>query len=361
MTYASSSSCSSSSAIIASLAFGASLLLVEYVRTLKSKWQFEQSYWSERRGRTRVEQEMRHIANVQLKTDEGFFVQHIAEIQSCYRQCVGTPRQGMLVPSSKARLVLKSNMSPEALVGLDEFSHVWLTFKFHLNTNLVKNAKAFEGVVTPDKPNQTYTFAAKITPPMLKRRVGVLSTRSPHRPNPIGVTLAKIVSIDKAARTVHLSHCDLVHGTPVLDIKPYVPSYDTVKDVAIPEWIEETIDTRNNVTFRDNIFGHIEEICEWFDLYKNDAVGFRDGLVETLQAEVRSKFQTNKRISDAEKDLPVDVPFDECDVQYLWKVLDFFFSLFFYVILFRMCTSIGICTYLMISITTIEKRLVVEA
>ena len=140
---------------------------------------------------------MRRIANVQLRTEDGFFVQPIGVIESCYRQCVGTPRQGMLVPASRARLVLKSNMSPEALVGLEEFSHVWLTFKFHLNTNTLKNAKAFDGVVAAEKPNQTFTFTAKITPPMLKRKVGVLSTRSPHRPNPVGVTLARIEKVDK--------------------------------------------------------------------------------------------------------------------------------------------------------------------
>lgn len=90
---------------------------------------------------------------------------------------------------------------------------------------------------------------------MLKRKVGVLSTRSPHRPNPIGetssligacalilildphcnagVTLARIDSVDKSRRLVRLSACDLVHGTPVLDIKPYVPFYDSERKKCI--------------------------------------------------------------------------------------------------------------------------------
>jgi tRNA (Thr-GGU) A37 N-methylase len=54
---------------------------------------------------------------------------------------------------------------------------------------------------------------------MLKRKVGVLSTRSPHKPNPIGVTLAKVEYVDKKTKRLYLSACDLVHGTPVLDIK----------------------------------------------------------------------------------------------------------------------------------------------
>ena len=130
----------------------------------------EEAYWGERRGRCRVEQEMRRISEVQLKTDNGFFIQPIGAIESCYRQCVGTPRQGLLVPSSRAAMVLKSNVSPEALDGLEEFSHVWLIFKFSKNTNTVKEAKAFEGVVSNEdlpwnKRNQKFTFTAKITPP----------------------------------------------------------------------------------------------------------------------------------------------------------------------------------------------------
>lgn len=65
---------------------------------------------------------------------------------------------------------------------------------------------------------------------MLKERVGIFSTRSPHRPNPVGITLAKIDRVDKQTRTVHLSGIDLVDGTPVLDIKPYVPGKMNAKN-----------------------------------------------------------------------------------------------------------------------------------
>jgi tRNA-methyltransferase O len=119
----------------------------EYVRYRRRMEHYETAYWAERRGRARVELEMKKLSEVQLNTSEGFFVQPIGHIESCYRQCVGTPRQGMLVPSSRASLVLTTNMSPESLDGLDEFSHVWLTFKFHLNTNTLKEAKAFSGTV----------------------------------------------------------------------------------------------------------------------------------------------------------------------------------------------------------------------
>lgn len=197
-----------------------SILAWEYLRLLKKKQKYKEAYWGERKGRTRVEREMKKIANIRLNTEEGFFVQPVGIITSCYRQCVGTPRQGLLVPASRSRITLTRNVSPEALEGLQEFSHVWITFQFHMNTNVLKESKAFTGGAT---------FNAKISLPVLKggkvKKLGVFSTRSPHRPNPIGVTLAQISSIDKMKRIVYLNACDLVEGTPVLDIKVNFHTY----------------------------------------------------------------------------------------------------------------------------------------
>lgn len=96
------------------------------------------AYWGERRGRTRLEREIKKLTDIRLNTADGFYVQPIGEISSCYRQCIGTPRQGLLAPASRAAITLNTLISPEALVGLEEFSHVWITFKFHLNTNTLK-------------------------------------------------------------------------------------------------------------------------------------------------------------------------------------------------------------------------------
>lgn len=261
---------------------------------------------------------MKRLAEVNLNTSEGFFVQPIAVVKSCFRQCIGTPRQGLLVPHSRATLELTRNMSPEALDGVEEFSHVWLTFKFHLNTNTLKEAKAFAGA---RDDSRKYTFTAKITPPMLKEKKGVLATRSPHRPNPIGVTLAKIERVDKLKRVIHVSACDLVDGTPVLDIKPYVPAYDSVTPFKVPTWIAETIDTRNQVTISEEAKQSVYKIQKSLKQYKNDPQAFIAALKETLEADVRSKFQTKKRIQDAQKGQFVEVPFDEATVRYLWTDL----------------------------------------
>ncbi|MBI5239234.1 MAG: tRNA (N6-threonylcarbamoyladenosine(37)-N6)-methyltransferase TrmO [Elusimicrobia bacterium] len=127
-------------------------------------------------------------------------------IESCFREKFGTPRQGSLVPSAPARLrILPEYLPEQSLAGLEEFSHVWLVFQFHLNTN--------KG------------FRSKIHPPRLQgKTMGIFASRSPHRPNPIGITLARLKAI--AGDTLLLEGVDLVNSTPVLDIKPYIPACD---------------------------------------------------------------------------------------------------------------------------------------
>lgn len=304
------------------------LLTYQLLNERKKNEKLEVGYWSERRGRTRVEQEMRRLTEVQLNTSEGFFVQPIGVIDSCYRQCVGTPRQGALCPSSRASIALTPNMSPESLDGLEEFSHVWLTFKFHLNTNTLKEAKAFQGVTTDfnssqakAQGNQRFTFTGKVTPPMLKEKKGVLATRTPHRPNPFGVTLAKVERVDKRLRRLYLSACDLVQGTPILDIKPYVAAYDTVptETYRFPFWIAETIDTRNVVSLAPGVSDTVRYLARSLKQYKNAPDEFLKGIIETLEADVRSKFQTKRRIQDNSSGIAVEVPFDDATVSFMWK------------------------------------------
>lgn len=275
---------------------------------------------TERTGRVRVEKEMKKMRAVRLKTGEqgegAFFVQPIATVESCYKQCIGTPRQGKLVPSSRSVIHLKNCMSPEALDGLEGFSHVWLSFKFHLNTNTLDEAKAFQGV---EGTNQKFTFTAKITPPMLKKKVGVLSTRSPHRPNPIGITLACIEKVDKKNRCLQVRGCDLVHGTPILDIKPYVSSYDTIKGERIPQWIEETVESRNDVSVVTGLIADSRDLINKHAiLYKGDHDLFWRGAIETLEADVRSKFQTRKALEGHIKKQVFELPFDSFNVRYEW-------------------------------------------
>lgn len=114
---------------------------------------------------------------------------------------------------------------------------------------------------------------------MLKKKVGVLSTRSPHRPNPIGITLAKIEKVDKRTRCLHVSSCDLVHDTPILDIKPYVPMYDSIKDAQVPTWIEDSIYTRNTVTIAEGVQDKSERLLKKYcKLYRKCEAEFWKGI-----------------------------------------------------------------------------------
>ncbi|XP_063432719.1 tRNA (adenine(37)-N6)-methyltransferase-like [Mytilus trossulus] len=137
----------------------------------------------------------------------------IGYVSSVFTYKNGTPRQPALCPYARGTITIdkSSFTNPEhSLEDLEEFSHVWVIFVFHKNNN-------------------TFT-KAKVKPPRLNgKRVGVFSTRSPYRPNPIGLTLAKLDCVEGC--TLHLSGIDLLDGTPVLDLKPYIPSYDIPQNV----------------------------------------------------------------------------------------------------------------------------------
>ena len=142
----------------------------------------------------------------------------IGTLKSCFREKFGTPRQPHLVPDATATLKIARQYQPEqSLVGLERFSHIWLLSYFHLNTNT--------------------RFSAKVHPPRLKgQTIGLFASRSPHRPSPIGLSVARLVKVE--GDTLRLSGIDLVDGTPILDVKPYVPESDCFPD-ASPGWTKD--------------------------------------------------------------------------------------------------------------------------
>jgi tRNA-Thr(GGU) m(6)t(6)A37 methyltransferase TsaA len=133
-------------------------------------------------------------------------VRVIGLLRSCFREKFGTPRQPLVVPGATASLTVAKEFHPEqSLSGLEHFSHVWLVSYFHLNTNK--------------------RFASKVHPPRLRGgSIGLFATRSPHRPSPLGLSLARLVAVE--GDTLRLAGIDLVDGTPILDVKPYVPEWD---------------------------------------------------------------------------------------------------------------------------------------
>ncbi len=138
-------------------------------------------------------------------------VSPIGYVHSCFKEKFAIPRQPHLAPAARGVLELLPPFDKaEALDGLEQVSHVWLLFLFH---------QALE-----DQPR------LKVRPPRLggNRSIGVFASRSTHRPNGIGQSVVKLDRIETGR--LWLSGIDLLDGTPVLDIKPYVPYADSVAE-----------------------------------------------------------------------------------------------------------------------------------
>jgi tRNA (Thr-GGU) A37 N-methylase len=167
----------------------------------------------------------------------------IGVFESCWPEKYGAPRQGALVAESRGAIELTCYQGARhaALEGLEEFSHVVVLWLFHDNrdkrTEIVPDAANKDGNVI----RYTSEPAAKVQPPRLslasKRKIGVFATRTPHRPAPIGLTICRIEKVQHARGRVIVSGIDLIDKTPILDIKPYVPRYDSFPLARTPAWI----------------------------------------------------------------------------------------------------------------------------
>ena len=138
-----------------------------------------------------------------------YSVSPVGIVHSCFKEKFAIPRQPQLAPAARGILELLPPFNdPAAVAGLEQVSHVWLLFLFH---------QALE-----DKPR------LKVRPPRLggNASIGVFASRATHRPNGIGQSVAKLDGIEPGR--LLLSGIDLLDGTPVLDIKPYVPYADSL-------------------------------------------------------------------------------------------------------------------------------------
>lgn len=144
-------------------------------------------------------------------------IQPIATIQSAFLDKFGTPRQSQIAKSTISTLIFnKQKIPPGMLMGFKVGDPVWVLFGFHLNKQ--------------KKP------IIKVHPPRLRgKTIGVLASRSPHRPNPIGLSLGFITKIDGVK--ISLSGLDIVNGSPIYDIKPYLPEFDRPKKTKTADWI----------------------------------------------------------------------------------------------------------------------------
>ena len=143
----------------------------------------------------------------------------IGIIHSPFKNLTGIPRQAAGTPDITAKIEIFDEYI-DGLMDLDGFSHIVVIFHLHL----VKKG------------------SLKASPPWDNREHGVFATRSPHRPNPIGVSVVRLKNIDR--NILNISGVDMADGTPILDIKPYIPALNPTKAVRIG-WLKDKTDRMN--------------------------------------------------------------------------------------------------------------------
>lgn len=145
---------------------------------------------------------------------DGVVLSPIAHIRTDFPTKFGVPRQSGLNEALEAEIVFEPEYrSPEALRGLEEFSHIWLIWLFSENLR--------DG------------WSPTVRPPRLggNTRVGVFASRSPFRPNPVGLSRLRLLGIETTRErgpVLRVAGADMVDGTPILDIKPYIPGNDSL-------------------------------------------------------------------------------------------------------------------------------------
>lgn len=187
----------------------------------------------------------------------------IAHMKSDFPTKFGIPRQSGLVSSLHSTIVFTPEYrNPDALRGLEGFSHIWIIWQF---------SEAVRKEWTPT-----------VRPPRLggNTRMGVFATRSPFRPNAIGLSCVQIASIEEtpdSGTVIHVTGADLMDGTPILDIKPYIPYSDSIPN-ALGGFTSTADDFLLQVNFPDDLLQFLPE-------------NKREAVVEVLSHDPRPSYQ----------------------------------------------------------------------
>lgn len=170
-------------------------------------------------------------------------IKPIAYIKTDFKEKFGIPRQSGIIEEIKGEIIFEKDFrNSDSLRGLEEYSHIWLIFDF--------------------SENHRQGWSPTVRPPRLggNKRVGVFATRSPFRPNNLGlscVKLEKIVKDTKNGTVLIVSGVDLLNKTPIYDIKPYIPYCDS-KPFAKGSFGENLKNYKISVDYDENIFKNIK-------------------------------------------------------------------------------------------------------
>ena len=172
-------------------------------------------------------------------------IRPIAHIRTDFPEKFGIPRQSGLARSLRGRIVFEPEYSnPDALRGLEDFSHIWLIWEFSANRS-------------------TSSWQPTVRPPRLggNASMGVFATRSPFRPNPLGLSCVKLESIEFSTNegpVIHVCGADLMDGTPIYDIKPYI-RYADARPEAICGYVDSLEERSLKVVFPTDLSEKISD------------------------------------------------------------------------------------------------------
>jgi tRNA (Thr-GGU) A37 N-methylase len=206
---------------------------------------YESTLAAERHARALAEAALSTARSTAL-SEHGYALFPIGTVASPLLHKRGAPRQGALAPALRARVNLTAALDLAAIDGLEAYSHVWLLYLFHDDEARAPSTPSTSSTAAAAAAEPPWVAAgrlgaSKISPPgMGGGRTGVLSTRSPHRPNALALTLCALDGVDRGARQLLLSGCDAIHGSPVVDVKPYIARADTPThpaSVRMPSWV----------------------------------------------------------------------------------------------------------------------------
>lgn len=175
----------------------------------------------------------------------------IAKIRTDFPAKFGLPRQSGIVEELCGTIVFEPEYrNPDALRGLEGYSHLWIIW-------------GFSGAFASAKKQSEDLWSPTVRPPRLggNQRVGVFSTRSPNRPNKIGLSCVRLLAVEydgEAAPTIRVSGIDMMDGTPIYDIKPYLPYVDSHPD-ADGGFAAEHVDDNLDVEFPEELLKKIPE------------------------------------------------------------------------------------------------------
>lgn len=193
------------------------------------------------------------------------FIEPIGYIENDYKEKFGIPRQSGLSESVISRVIFEDEYTDRNYFkDIQEFSHIWLIWYFS----------------DVDKKNIKPT----VRPPKLggNKRVGVFASRSPFRPNRIGISCVKLIKVDFGYKriTLYVTGADLMNGTPIIDVKPYLPYTDSRPDAT-------------NGFALDDVNGLLDVKCS-DEFLSKIPFDLSDGLLETLKHDPRPSYQNDK-------------------------------------------------------------------